>query len=272
MPRCKAKTQLGDQCKNNAIQGTQHCYLSAHGGDKSTFLRRVFNFFANQKVLAIVGILGTVGTLFSIGIYFRDQRRQVTSGFLSGTGNAEELLVLLGGIPISFNSENGVVLRDGQEPLLRVRLSDTRLYVTTKIRDESGDLIAELNDNQWSHQARPGIYDRNYNDHVLEIIGPDGNVVLQVVDFGRAIYVAGFFRCRNAWSTVIGPGSVGGALLDIRPPGKPHVYEIPRICEYPSDQKFGSCPGAASIKVPSINDRMMRLLPTGLDICPAHEN
>jgi hypothetical protein len=172
---------------------------------------------------------------------------------------------------MSFNSEDGVVLRDGQDPLLRVRLRDTKLYVTTKIRNERGDLIAELDDNEWSHQARPAIYDRNYNDHVLEIVGSDGNVVLQVVDFGRAIYVAGFFRCRNAWSTVIGPRSDGAALLDIRPPEKPHEYVIPHICEYPSEQKLGSCPGSTTIKVPSVSDRSVPL-PVGLDLCPAHEN
>jgi type II secretory pathway pseudopilin PulG len=270
MPRCKAKTQLGDQCKNNAIQGTPHCYLSAHGGNQSALLTRALNLFVNQKVLAIVGIVGTFVTIFSLGVYFRDKQLQATSGVLSGTGTAEQRLVLLGGIPISFNSADGVILRDGQEPLLRVRLIDGKLYVNAKIRNERGELIAELDDNQWSHQVRPAIFDRNYNDHLLEIIGSDGNVVLQVVDFGRAIYVGGLFRCRNAWSTVIGPASNGAALLDIRPPGKAHIYEIPRICEYSSDRRLGSCPGIASMKVPPAGDQSIRPLPTGLDLCPAH--
>jgi len=163
----------------------------------------------------VLGILSLGAALFSVNVYHRERKFERVTGLLSAKGDANGRVILLGGTPMSFSSEDGVVLKDGQEPLLRVRLTDAKLYVAAKIRDEKGNLIAELNDNQWFHQVRPGIYDRNYNDQVLEIIGPDGNVVLQVVDLGSAVYVAGFFRCESGWSTVIGPRNDGATLLDL---------------------------------------------------------
>jgi hypothetical protein len=73
-----------------------------------------------------------------------------------------------------------------------------------------------------------------------------GKVAIQLVHFGDTIHLAGIFRCKNGWTTTMGPVGEDGAVMDIKPPGeKPH-YEIPPICEYPSERHFGSCPGIAS--------------------------
>src|SRR5713226_5499183 len=106
MARCNAKTRTGDQCRKNAIRGAQHCYLSTHGGSSSPFVKRAANFLVNHSFWPVTGV---ILALIPLGFYFRDQRRQATSGILSGSQKAVERPVLLGGVPMSFRSEDGVI-------------------------------------------------------------------------------------------------------------------------------------------------------------------
>ena len=111
-------------------------------------------------------------------------------------------------------------------------------------------ILAEMVDNEWSHQSRPAIFDRNYTDNALEIRDSKGDVVLQAVDLGPAIYAA-VCVCRNGVSITIGPDPVGrGGIFDITQPGAAPDFHVSPICDYPSEQKLGSCPGISSVKNP----------------------
>ncbi len=236
--RCRARTREGDQCRNNAIAGTTYCYVSAHGGAEAPLLARAQNFIRSHWFATCSLFLAVL----PLGLYYIDKKHQATSGTLAGSANADRRTVLIGNARLFPDAPDGVLFRDGNDPLLSLKIVDGKLLVTTTVRDEKGALIAELHDNQWTHQVRPAIYDRNYNDHVLEILDAKGEVALQVVDFGDAVRVAGIFRCKNGRSWAIGPAGNGlGGLMETTVPGQTHSYHVPQVCQYPSDEKLGQC-------------------------------
>jgi hypothetical protein len=145
-------------------------------------------------------------------------------------------------------SKEGVVFDEGGAPLLSIRLLNGKLLVTTRVRDASGGVIAEMNDNEWKHQHQPAIFDRNYTQDALEIRDNTGKVVLQVANLGNTIHVAAIFHCKNGWTYMVGPIAGEGSAIELRPPGQPLRSEIPPICNYPSDLHFGSCPGIEHLK------------------------
>lgn len=249
--RCKANTQSGDQCRNNAISGTSFCYIFAHGGIQKTFGQRLYNFIQNKWValaLALVSVIALVLTVF--GLYWESRARKLatSSGVLSSPVQESTISVSVGSAEFVMLSRDGVVFDDGKSPLLSIRLVKQRLLVTTQIRDENGNVIAEMKDNEWKHQQGPAIFDRNYTEDVLEIRDKSGTVALQVANLGRTIAVAAIFHCSNGWTYEAGPLGGGGSGIELRPPGHPLTSSIPAICDYPSDLHFGSCPGIESLR------------------------
>jgi hypothetical protein len=95
--------------------------------------------------------------------------------------------------------------------------------------------------------SRPGVFDRNYTDQALEVRDAKGRIVLQTVALGGTVHVAALLRCSSGRGVLIAPYKEG-ALLQPVPPGAEPTYDIPRICDYPSDLHFGSCPGVESLK------------------------
>ncbi len=143
--------------------------------------------------------------------------------------------VSVGSAEFVMLSSDGVVFDDSKEPLLQIRLVSGRLLVTTRIRDENGNLIAEMTDNEWKHQQAPAIFDRNYTQAALEIRDRSGTVALQVANLGRTIAVAAIFHCPNGWTYMAGPLGGESSGIELRPPGQPLTTSIPSICEYPSE-------------------------------------
>lgn len=182
--------------------------------------------------------------------HWQDKKSHAISGVLTSSAETSSSFPILsvGLIHIMLASPNGVFLSDEKEPLLSLRVEGNRLFVSTAIRNEKGDLIAELKDNEWTLQQQPAIFDRNYTNSILEVRNSTGNIALQIVDLGNTIHVAGIFHCRNGWTTVMGSNGSMGAVLDVRPPGVEAHYKIPSICEYPSATHFGSCPGLQTLK------------------------
>ncbi len=104
-----------------------------------------------------------------------------------------------------------------------------------------------MKDNEWKHQ-QPAIFDRNYTRDALEIRDKTGKVALQVANLGNTVDVAAVFHCKNDWTYMVGPIAGEGAAIELRRPGEPLTYEIPPICDYPSDLHFGSCPGIERLR------------------------
>jgi len=249
--RCKASTRSGDQCRNSAIPGTSFCYISTHGGISKTWGQRVSNFIQNKWVALALGVVSIVAlVLTAVGLYWAYGARKstVTSGVLSSPPQESAMSISVGSAEFVMLSTDGVVFDDGKNPLLSIRHADGRLLVTVEIRDEHGDLIAEMKDNEWRHQQAPAIFDRNYTQDALEIRDKSGRVALQVADLGSTISVAAVFHCPNGWTYMAGPIGGGGSGIELRPPGQSLTLSIPAICDYPSDLHLGSCPGIERLR------------------------
>lgn len=154
-----------------------------------------------------------------------------------------------------------------EESALTIWHENGELKVSTKIRDENGYLIAEIVGNEW-RLKEDNLWDRNYNQHALEVKNAKGNVVLQIVleedyiQFAAKMYSAtgqGFAigsttiteedmekhaKGEQVWiaaaghSGMLGVGDKTG-VLEVRPPGHTLELVIEPIFMYPSEFHLG---------------------------------
>jgi hypothetical protein len=66
-----------------------------------------------------------------------------------------------------------------EESQLTVESDAGRMFVTAQLRNSSGQAAALVR-NELSGPSSPSSWDRNYTDDALEVIGPDGRVMLQI--------------------------------------------------------------------------------------------
>jgi hypothetical protein len=270
--QCKAKTQSGERCRNNAIPGMKYCYIRSHGDIRKPLIARMVNLVQNHWLTAIAAAgVAVVGLALGVWTLVRDvqkERREAISGVLTPMQlNTLPDFVAVGGVLFRVNTPDGVLLRDGGSPLISMRISENKMLVSAIVTDDNGDVVAEIHDNEWSHQKAPLVYDRNYTDSVLEVRDGKGKVALQVVDFGDVVHVAGIFHCsKDKWTFVLGPAKDGGAIIEARPPGTTITYSIPPICDYPSGLHFGSCPGSATLRR-SMQGKLAYDVQTRLEVC-----
>lgn len=242
--------------------------------DKKTVHDKANNsifLYLKKHWLEVAGlIIGLIG-LSSIWSYYNDKRLNATSGVLSSAVLASKRYISLGPSRFIIDAPNNVFLRDHDSPVISLRSKNNKLLVSAEIRDDKGNLVAELRDNEWALNKNT-IFDRNYTNNTLEVRDRNGHIALQVVDFGDVINVEGIFRCRNGWATVLSHTDSGG-LMSVVSPGKEPDISIPQVCEYPSDQHLASCPGVASLS------QTIDRTPTGnayrlgdsLDICSSRD-
>src|SRR5208283_537931 len=252
MAQCQATARSGERCRNNAIPGMGYCYISSHGGRKP-LISRVVNLLQNHWLTAIVAAVATAISLaLAVWTMVRDtrkQRQEATSGVLTPSLNALPQFIAVGGVLFRVGTPDGVLMRDGGSPLVSMRIAGNKMLVSARVTDDNGDVVAEIKDNEWSHQKAPLVYDRNYTDSVLEVRDGKGKVALQVVDFGDVVHISGIFHCsKDRWSFVLGPRDDGSAVIEVRPPGSTITYSIPSICTYPSGLHLGSCPGTEQLR------------------------
>lgn len=245
MRHCIAKTRSGSRCRNEALPKSLYCHIKAHQAYKPEGLHKRLWTLIRLHWIVSVGLVASIVTIVGFILYLRDKRAEATAGSLNAPSLGSVKYLSVGTTRFLVDSPDNVFLRDGDTPVLSLKLSSSKLLVSTSIRNANGELIAELRDNEWKLN-RDSIFDRNYTDNALEVRDRQGKVSLQVVHFGDTIHLAGIFRCKNGWATVLGPVK-DGAVMDIKPPGKEAQYEITPICEYPSDRHFSSCPGIQSL-------------------------
>jgi len=129
-------------------------------------------------------------------------------------------------------------------PLLTI-LEDTSLTVekvadhfavSTRLRDATGKMVAEIERNEW--RVRPSlVWDRNYNQNSLEVIDGAGEVVLQVVVLTDEIRIQGIWHDKSGRVFEIvkspDPNAPGGLFVFDNP------IKITPIFVYPSDRHLG---------------------------------
>jgi len=268
MARCRAKTREGDQCRNNAIPGTKYCYIASHGAIGAPFYKRCLNFARNHLVLTIIGLIVGLVPFFW---HYRDVGLAATSGLISHPHPASQQVISIGAARTVIDAPDGVIFRDGSDRVLSVRMIANKLYVSALIRDEKGDLVAELRDNEWSLNKNE-YYDRNYNDQAIEVRDNSGDIVLQVVDFGDTIHLSSVFHCKGDFTTILAPVDEHSGAIDFLLPGEQPHYRIQPICEYPSNTHLGQCPEIESLGKIVQNGRgcEVRLGGSTLPLCGKH--
>jgi hypothetical protein len=191
----------------------------------------------------IITVLGLIVALLALWLYFADKEAGKSSGFVMAQGTATTNLLIVGPVQLELKSTNGVFLVDQGRPLVALELRDGKLLVSAVIRDPHGDLIAELVRNNWKLNNNL-LFDRNFNDHAVEVRGRNGDIVLQVVDLGPYIHFSGILRCSSGRPIAIGEEQ-GGATFDQKDP--PRLRIIP-VFEYPSDTHLGAAPGIERVR------------------------
>lgn len=261
MPQCEGLTQSGQRCSNQALHGSRFCHLQSHASRPVSRADRVAEWLQSHLVFVIItafflaaALIGLIIGPYSLWRQIVSDRENATSGILSASALTTAKYLSFGGIRFEDENREGIVIKDADEPILTVHMRRSRsasclwlwqcksqLLVSWKSRNAKGDLIAEVKDNEWSHQARPAIYDRNYTDDILEIReATSGRVWLQLVNLGDTIYVAGTFICSHTgWTYTLGTDK--GHAVELRPPGSPISTVISPICEYPSARHLGQC-------------------------------
>src|SRR5579862_3419379 len=137
MTRCRGKTKSGDQCRNNAIPGSDFCYVKAHVAPGQGILSRLLNFLANKYWVAILGLLGLILGVVSLWLYVQDRRRTATSGMLEPVAPEAGIYISVGRSRVILApSTKGVFLTDRGEPVLTIHGVGGKMLVSTKIRNE----------------------------------------------------------------------------------------------------------------------------------------
>lgn len=244
--QCKASTRSGNQCRNNALPDSDYCHMQSHRPVAEAEWSPALSFVKDHWFASVSLIAALIGILAFV-FYLNDKRTSAMSGELVSRESGHARYLSVGGERFKIDSPAGVLFRDQEMPLVSMSLVGNKLLVSTSIRGKEGDLIAELKDNEWQLNRKNAVFDRNYSDIALEVREQSGKVALQVVHLGDTIHLAGIFRCRSGWSTVIGPAGDHGSRMELKPPGESPSLAIPPICEYPSDRHLGSCPGAKAL-------------------------
>lgn len=163
----------------------------------------------------------------------------------------------------------GYLIQAFEDVGLTIWVANGEMKLSTKIRDNKGELIAEIIANEWRIK-KDKLWDLNYNQNALEVKNAAGDVVMQVVMHEDCLQFAARMYSSSGNGLAIGGSvvteqdlveheqgkqvfvaSVDGptevrvgdtvATIEIRPnpPGIPLKLKIDPIFRYPSDHHFG---------------------------------
>jgi len=127
---------------------------------------------------------------------------------------------------------------------LIIEVVEGSLKVSTTLRDQMGDLVVELQRNEWKVAPPPKTWDRNYTETALEVINPQGRVALQVRLLPDRLQLQGEWwhdqiqGVRIVKSDV--PNKPGGLIQIFGTGFRPeNGTEIKRLFVYPSEFHLG---------------------------------
>jgi len=155
----------------------------------------------------LVGING--GIVIPYGWQLQDNWNKAMRGELIPfqVNSTEPFTVQTGGLHAVVTIEdlsNGFDLRrafnfNNMEYPFQVSFENGKLLVSAEIRNQEGNVVAKITDNQWSVNPNPVItYDRNYNSYAFEVVDSDLIPILQVVMTPQnLIFVGGVFYSTN---------------------------------------------------------------------------
>jgi hypothetical protein len=140
--------------------------------------------------IILTGLGGWGAYVFSQRVATEKEARTASSGRLTPPKRTVVLSAADSVWPLLEIGESGSMFRYtgprsgnlfdlGADTRLRIIREDDQVKISVVIRDETGQIIAELIDNQWNVNPHNS-YDRNYKSDALEVRDPSGDIVLQV--------------------------------------------------------------------------------------------
>ena len=162
-----------------------------------------------------------VKEIHSLAWEFGDPKRPSVLHF---TEASLDLQSLISSIPIKLEKDHG-----------------GKLLVTCRVYDKSGNLVTEITRNQWKISPPPNTFDRNYNDHSVEVRDSSGDIMLQATLFEDRVRVQGRFHTRDGKYLAIGEGDGGGLMAFSKEQDK--GIRITPLFKYPSNAHFGELAG-----------------------------
>lgn len=112
-------------------------------------------------------------------------------------------------------------------------IEDGKMFLTMKVKDTSGKLIALINKNEWLVNPN-NFFDRNFDDRGIEILGESGTVIMHADYDGEKINLEGLFINENNWSIELNKNEDGLGTIGYWPPSKKISLNIEPIFKYPS--------------------------------------
>jgi len=125
---------------------------------------------------------------------------------------------------------------DFGDTFLDVETIDDELKVSTTLKDESGTQIALMYRNEWKVMPPPKTFDRNYTKDALEIMGPDGSIVLQLKLFPDYVFINGQWHTADGRFIRIVKGLISVWQAGQEPKDLPKIQPM---FLYPSESFFG---------------------------------
>ncbi|MBD2753738.1 hypothetical protein [Spirosoma validum] len=130
-----------------------------------------------------------------------------------------------------------------EDSKLIINKNNDSLFVSMKFYTPSGDLLAEIVDNEWTLN-KEGVLDRNYTKNALEVRGSNGEIELQIQLLPDRVRLQGIFRGPNgglSLALVKHPIHGKGAKIIVLQEGEKLIPEnkIQPMFRYPSDTHLG---------------------------------
>lgn len=190
----------------------------------------------------LISVMGFIGsTLILIGYFLSPTDLPTNVGvLLSSTSRSSDRLLEIGD---SGSTINVGMINFGSSNVLFEVISG-KLKVSTQIRDEKGNLVAELVRNEWKIASPPIAWDRNYTANALEVRNAAGKIVLQAVLLPDRIRLQGEWRDTNGFGYRVVKGNNGnGQIIGFEKNPPPDAPEIKPLFVYPSESHLGELKG-----------------------------
>jgi len=112
----------------------------------------------------------------------------------------------------------------------RIRFDNGTLLISAEVRNQAGDLVAQIVDNSWAVNSNSTIaHDKNYNEYAFEVINSNSTPVLQVsIRNFNEVHVGGLFYVPN------GRLLIGSSAIIFNPSNYDIKEELKPMFKYPS--------------------------------------
>jgi len=193
-------------------------------------------------LFAIIGVIGVF--LISYGFYLRGIEIAIMKGEIIPfkVDPNENIEVQIGGIHVittidklseGFNLTRYVNL--GFDYPFQIKLQNGKFLISTVVRNEEGEIIAKIVDNNWVvNENRIIARDRNYNSYAFEVINSDLIPVIQIVFYPQnKMYLGGLFYVPSGRMLLTPETTI------FNPSSSDVAEENQKIFVYPSEQNLG---------------------------------